>query len=171
MSKRIGCITQARGGLTGHARSNRIRGPAHGCQGSAKSQLHLGGNSTQILQRAELKALNRKGELSMLRAEVENTPEIIIQQTFGADNHNFDLPMGFKYADSRPLVDDDENSDWEEDGEACEAEGLKEKLREISGYRKREDYRTRCDRTDRQWKYCSSQKQCCFDGRSLTRNV
>lgn len=159
-TRRINRIAKARGGAAGRAHPSRIRGPSHGCQGSAGSQKKYGGNSTQILRRTDLSALNRKGELAQLQAEVVALPDIILQQTFGADSHDFDMPLGCDFGDSRPFVDGDEDSDWEED----EAEKLLEKMRLNAGHRKsRQDYRTRRDRTQLQWKHWKSQRDPMLD--------
>lgn len=159
-NNRINRVAKARGSAV-RSSNNRIRGPAHGCQGSAKSQRRLGGTSTQVLRRADLAALNRKGDLAQLQAEISDSPDIAIQQTFAADSHDFDMPMGCDHADSRPCMDDDSDSDWEAEDEA---EQLKEKLRERAGYRiRREDYRTRRDRTDIQWKHWETQRESMLD--------
>ena len=160
-NNRINRIAKVRGSGI-RSSSNRIRGPAHGCQGSATLQRWLGGNSTQVLHRADLAALNRKGELAQLQAEIAGTPDIAIQQTYAAESHDFDMPMGCDYDDTRPCVDvNDGDSDWEVEDEA---EQLKEKLRERAGYRKRnKDYQTRHDRTDLQWKHWESQREFMLD--------
>ncbi|KAE9385580.1 hypothetical protein BT96DRAFT_949735 [Gymnopus androsaceus JB14] len=157
---RVNRIARSRGTAAHRAGSSRIRGPTHGCQGSASSQRQLGGSPTQVLCQADLQSLNRAGELSQLQAEVAAMPDVVIQQTFGADMHNFDMPMGCDYADSRPFVgvgEDDGDSDWELEDEV---EELKEQMREAAGCRKhREDYQTRCNRTDHQWKHWDAQKE------------
>lgn len=132
---RFNRIAKARGSAATRARSSRIRGPAHGCQGLASSQRRFGGNSTQIIRSADLHNLNQKGELALLQAQVEATPDIIIQQTYGADSHNFDMPMGCDYADSRPLAEDNSDSDWEEENEIeNEAEMLILQMKRITGH-------------------------------------
>jgi len=131
----------------------------------ASSQRRFGGNSTQIIRSADLHNLNQRGELALLQAQVEATPDIIIQQTYGADSHNFDMPMGCDYADSRPLAEDDGDSDWEEAKEIeNEAEMLISQMKRFAGHEnRREDYPTRRDRTERQWKHWEPQQNAMVD--------
>lgn len=162
---RFNRIAKARGSAATRARSSRIRGPTHGCQGLATSQRRFGNNSTQIIRGTDLHNLNQRGELALLHAQLEATLDIIIQQTYGDDSHNFDMPMGCDYANSRPLAEDDGDSDWLEENEIeNEAEKLISQMKRVAGHENhREDYRTRRDRTERQWKHWEPQRKAMVD--------
>lgn len=97
---------------------------------------------TQVLHYGDLVALNRKDDLAQLQAEVSSIPNTL-QQTYGADSHDFDMPPGCDNADSRPCVVDDSNDlDWEAEDKA---KLLKERLRVRAGYCICcEDYQTDC---------------------------
>lgn len=69
--------------------------------------------------------------------------------------------MGCDYGDTRPGAEVDDDSDWEEINEVeNEAEMLVSQWKLAAGLGKhREDYRTRRDRTELQWKHWAPQKE------------
>lgn len=64
---------------------------------------------------------------------MNDTPDIIIQQTYAVDSHNIDMPMGCDYGDSRPGADGDEDSDWEEVEVENEAKKLVSQMKLAAG--------------------------------------
>ncbi|KAF9024150.1 hypothetical protein BDP27DRAFT_1438273 [Rhodocollybia butyracea] len=107
---------------------------------------------------ADIRELKCKGKASQLQHEAEAMPDIILQQSFGADTHNHDMPMGCDYGHSRGAepADDNGDLDWEIE---IDEEMLKKDMRENAGFgtRKYQDYRTRRDRTEAAWKHWEGQ--------------
>jgi hypothetical protein len=99
-----------------------------------------------------LRRLQREGDAAQAQTHVLSTPDVILQQTFGVDSHNHDMPMGCDFGDGRPGdAGDDSDEEWEDEvrKQADELrEALKLQSRARTGY---QEHRTRRDRTDRTW--------------------
>ncbi|KAF9062693.1 hypothetical protein BDP27DRAFT_1368665 [Rhodocollybia butyracea] len=136
----------------------RIRGPAHGLQGSAREQRNSRSSRPRILQGSDIRRLERQGDIAQAESHVLSTPDVILQQTFGTGHHNYDMPMGQDFGDSRPGGVSDDDEGWE-DEVMTQAEQLREAMSEQGGKKSgHRDYRTRRDRTDLTWKNFEQQK-------------